>query len=87
MRFVRKTWTFAVGAACGALLVAIGTGLWTRIAETAETAGSPQMTQSLLYSIVGLAVDTEKNAARIEALENRIDDLEHSLDKTPDARP
>lgn len=35
--------------------------------------------QSVLYAITELAVDTEKNAARIEELGDRLSDLEEKL--------
>ena len=48
-------------------------------AMTDEDAPRQAVITSILYAIAQLAVDTESNASRIVALEERLDDLEEAL--------
>ncbi len=62
------------GAALGLLAgLAMGAG-----AESADEDGG--FLKSILYALGELAVDTEMNAVRIEALSARVDELEARLD-------
>jgi hypothetical protein len=62
------------GAAIGLLAgIAVAAG-----AESAD--GDDGLVQSILYALGELAVDTEMNAVRIEALSARVDELEARLD-------
>ncbi|MEM6934761.1 MAG: hypothetical protein AAF526_14430 [Pseudomonadota bacterium] len=54
----------------------VGAGL-AATAQTDQTA----IVSKILYSLSSLAIDTETNAARIIALEERIEDLERQLDQ------
>jgi len=66
---------FLFGLFFGFVLSAAGTAL------SANEEGTETFTESVLYSIALLAIDTEKNAANIVELENRLDELEEALEK------
>lgn len=51
----------------------------TASAMAEDDAGQRELVTSLLYVISSLAVDTETNAARIEGLSIRIDQIEEAL--------
>jgi len=46
---------------------------------TATGASRTAFAQSVMYAVADLAVDTERNAAKIVALEERLDELEGQL--------
>lgn len=80
MTFIRETWKFAVSAFLGALIATAAMSVWT-------VGGLPtQAKQSILYAISMLAVDTEKNAERIVELQDRVYDLERSLEESATRR-
>ena len=64
---------FICGLGLGAALAMAFPAL-TEESETRETAIT-----SLLYAIAQLAIDTEANASRIVAIEERVDNLEEAL--------
>lgn len=61
------------GAALGCLL---GIGMTAAAQDNGDT---EELVLSVIYAISALAVDTETNAARIEALSQKISDLEDQL--------
>lgn len=71
---------FAVGLVAGLLLAA------SAAAVADETSGVRDFARTTLYAVVELAIDTETNATRIAALDERIDDLELRLDALTGAR-
>jgi hypothetical protein len=80
MTFIRETWKFAVSAFLGAFIATAAMSFWT-------VGGLPtQAKQSILYAISMLAVDTEKNAERIVELQDRVYDLERSLEESATRR-
>lgn len=67
-----KTW-FAIGVATGAVLASIAFSIVMFRGDV------DKLRETYIYSTSALAVDTERNAQRIVALEERIDDLEARL--------
>jgi hypothetical protein len=67
-----KTW-FAIGVATGAILASVA---FTIVVFRGDV---DKLRETYIYSTSALAVDTERNAQRIVALEERIDDLEARL--------
>ena len=68
---------FAFGILFGAALAITGTAL----AEDDEPAPGHLM-QTVWYTLIELAIDTERNATEIVALRERLDDLEEDLAET-----
>ena len=66
---------FLFGLFFGVVLSTAGTAL------SADDAGDRGFAKSILYAIAMLAIDTEKNAAYILELRQRMDDLEELLDE------
>lgn len=77
---IRNSWKFVLGALCGAVLASFV------LRSEAAQEDRQGRSQSVLYAIAGLAVDTEKNAARIEQLQERVADLEHALEQLAAAK-
>ena len=65
--------SFLLGCIVGGFLAVTGTAL--AVGEDDQN----ELTQSLLYAIAELAVDSELNAVNIVALRERVDGLEHRL--------
>jgi len=64
---------FAVGMVCGVLLAVAGTAL----AQDDDPA--PDLMQTVWYTLIELAIDTERNATGIAELRERLEDLELDL--------
>ncbi len=67
---------FAMGILLGAALAVTGTAL----AQDDDPA--PDLMQTVWYTLIELAIDTERNATEIVALRERLDDLEQDLAET-----
>jgi hypothetical protein len=64
---------FAVGVATGAIMTIAG------FSTVVFQGDIDRLRETFIYAVSALAVDTERNAHRIVALEERIDDLEARL--------
>lgn len=71
--FGRHAAGFAVGVATGATLTIAGFSIVVFRGDI------DRLRETVIYATSALAVDTERNAQRIVALEERIDDLEARL--------
>ena len=79
-----------LAGAAGKLVTAAFFGFLLGVALTvsAQTEKSQErLVTSVLYAIGQLAVDTEKNAAKIVQLTERLDDLEEKIEDLVPARP
>ena len=74
-----------IGPTAKGIITGAGFGVLAGLAVGASTGAESAddddgLAKSILYALSELAVDTEMNAVRIEALSARIDDLEARLD-------
>jgi hypothetical protein len=72
---LKRAGTFVLGLVTGAIFAVAGT------AVSQEDDAARGFATRVLYAIAQLAADTERNAARISALADRVDDLEEMLKK------
>ena len=73
LRWSREGRHFAVGMVCGAFLAVAGTSL------AQDSDPEPDLMQTVWYTLIELAIDTERNATSIVALRERLEDLELDL--------
>jgi len=72
---LNRAGAFFLGLVTGALIAVAGT------AASQEDETGRNFATRVFYAIAQLAADTERNAARISALADRVDDIEEMLKK------